>query len=302
MTVPVVFIIFNRPDTTRRVFDAIRRFRPDRLLVIADGPRAGRAGEAERCAATRKIIAEGVDWPCQVERCWSDINLGCKARISSGLTWAFSRAEAAIVLEDDCLPDPSFFLFCETLLAYYADDERVGSIGGCNFLGERRPAVDSYRFSRFSHIWGWATWARAWKHYDVTMKEWGALRSADWLLGECASRREADFWRSMFDAVASGRLDTWDFQWVFSSWANRMSSVVPAVNLISNIGFGADATHTTGASPLADRKTFAIETDLRHPSIMAIDHVADRVVSAQQYRRSWRQRCLAPWFASRSTP
>lgn len=295
MTVPVVFIIFNRPDTTIRVFNEIRRYRPERLLVIADGPRNGRAGESDRCIATRQII-DSVDWPCQVQRCWSDVNLGCRKRVSSGLTWAFSQTDAAIVLEDDCLPEPSFFPYCEELLARYAKDERVASICGGHFLDRRNPTNTSYRFSRFSHIWGWASWSRAWRNYDVDMQAWAGLRQTGWLRGECSSDIEVDFWQTVFDRVAAGRIDTWDYQWIFSCWTQRRVSVVPAVNLISNIGFGANATHTTNISRWANLPTSPIEAELRHPTTLAIDHDADNEVARLQYRRSWKRRLWDRWI------
>jgi len=295
VTVPVVLVIFNRPETTKRVFAEIRRYQPERLLVIADGPRGNRDGEAERCAATRRIVDQGVDWPCKIERCWSDTNLGCRKRVSSGLTWAFTRAESAIILEDDCLPDPSFFPYCEALLARYATDERIGSIGACNFLGRRHPRLDSYRFSRFSHVWGWASWSRAWDRYDVDMKAWPGLRNSSWLKGECGDPTEEDFWRSVFDGVADGRIDTWDFQWTFANWANRMASIVPSVNLVANIGFGADATHTTATTSWGTIPTMAIELELRHPTVIAIDHGADREVAQAQYHRSWKRRLWDRW-------
>lgn len=299
MTAPVIFIIFNRPDTTIRVFNEIRRYRPSRLLVVADGPRASRIGETERCSATRQIIESGVDWPCQVERCWSDVNLGCKARVSSGLTWAFSLVEAAIILEDDCLPDPSFFPYCEELLQRYAHDERIGSICGSNFKDRGSPTPNSYQFSRFSYIWGWASWARAWKNYDVTMKAWPELRNTGWLHGECSGHVEMDFWKTTFDAVSDGRIDTWDYQWIFTCWAHRMTSIVPSVNLISNIGFGAEATHTTGPSRWANLPTTAMEAPLRHPNTVAIDHDADRRSAELQYYRPWKRRLWDRWVMRR---
>src|SRR5687767_13684909 len=163
---PVALLVFNRPQATARVFEAVARARPPRLLVVADGPRADRPDDGELCHQTRAII-ERVDWPCEVMKDYSDTNLGCRKRVSSGLDWVFSNVADAIILEDDCLPEPSFFPFCEELLERYRDDERVAMIRAGNFLEGRRVASTSYYFSRWFHIWGWATWARAWKHNDV---------------------------------------------------------------------------------------------------------------------------------------
>lgn len=293
MSVPVVLIAFNRPETTAKVLAAIRGYRPSRLLVVADGPRPHRSGEAERCAAVRRLIDEGVDWPCDIERCWSDVNLGCRKRVSSGLDWAFSRADRAIVLEDDCLVHPSFFPYCEELLERYAHDERIGSIGACDVSESGADHDASYRFSRFHHVWGWASWSRAWRHYDVAAAAWPRLRDAGWLDGECHGRAERDFWRSVFEGVHTGRIDTWDFQWVFACWANRMLSICPQANLVTNIGFGADATHTTGADAAPSMATHGLRLPLRHPETLAIDHAADRITSAKHYRRSLRRRLFA---------
>src|SRR5512139_3287315 len=168
---PVAFIIFNRPDTAERVFAEIAKARPPKLLVVADGPRANRSGEAEKCAATRAII-DRVDWDCEVLTNFSDTNLGCKNRVSSGIDWVFEQVPEAIILEDDCLPHPTFFRFCEELLERYRDDERIGMISGDNFqLGQKRTDA-SYYFSRYNHIWGWASWRRAWRHYDREASAW----------------------------------------------------------------------------------------------------------------------------------
>ncbi|OUC08639.1 hemolytic protein HlpA-like protein, partial [Litorilinea aerophila] len=168
MQTPVIFLIFNRPDTTAQVFAEIAKARPRRLLVVADGPRPHRPDDVEKCSATRAVI-ERVDWPCEVSCDFAEENLGGRRRISSGLTWAFSQVEAAIVLEDDCLPHPTFFPFCEELLNRYCHDERIMAITGDNFQFGRSRTKYSYYFSRYFHSWGWATWRRAWQHYDDTL-------------------------------------------------------------------------------------------------------------------------------------
>jgi hypothetical protein len=156
---PIAFFIFNRPDTTARVFEAIRQAQPSKLLVVADGPRSTRPGEAEKCAATRAIIDQ-VDWECEVLTNYSDVNLGCRHRVSSGLDWVFEQVEEAIILEDDCLPHPTFFRFCEELLEWYRHDHRIVAISGDNFQNGHQSGEFSYYFSRYVHIWGWATWRR----------------------------------------------------------------------------------------------------------------------------------------------
>lgn len=262
---PVAFIIFNRPDTTERVFAAIAKAKPPKLLVVADGPRENKVGEAEKCAATRTIIDQ-VDWDCEVLTNFSDRNLGCKRRVSSGIDWVFEQVEEAIILEDDCLPDPTFFRYCQELLERYRHDQRVGIISGDNFQFGRRRNDDSYYFSKYVHIWGWATWRDRWAgSYDVSMAKWPRIREEGWLADMVGNEREATFWNKIFERVSRGEIDTWDYQWVFANWVEGRSTVLPATNLISNIGFDANATHTTGDSELANLPTRPLTFPLKHP-------------------------------------
>jgi hypothetical protein len=273
---PVAFLVFNRPEQTARVFAEIAKLRPRTLLVVADGPRGTRPGEADLCARVREIV-EAVDWECTVHREYSESNLGCRLRVSSGLDWVFSRVEEAIVLEDDCLPDPTFFRFCGELLERYRDDERVMMVSGDAFHPYRPGPRDSYRFSRFNFIWGWASWRRAWAHYDPAISLWPELRETDWLREITGDPVSAEYWRGIFERVHRGEIDTWDYQWIFASWTQNGLAITPANNLVSNIGFGEGATHTVGASRLAELPTFPMEFPLRHPRVIARDLAADHL-------------------------
>jgi len=260
---PVAFLVFNRPDTTQQVFTAIRQARPETLLVVADGPRPDRYGEADLCAATRAIIDQ-VDWPCDVLTNYADSNMGCKQRISSGLDWVFGQVEEAIVLEDDCLPHPSFFPFCEQLLERYRDDERVMMIGGTNYLLDRLVVPESYFFSRYFAIWGWASWRRAWGKYDIAMKEWERFRSENQVKSFFSQKFMQRYVTDMFDAAYQNRINTWDIQWFYSGLFNNGMSAVSKVNLISNIGIC--GTHTSGDTSNNFFPTYDIEVDdLKHP-------------------------------------
>jgi len=270
---PVALLIFNRPDTTQRVFEAIARARPPKLLVVADGPRARRPGEAEKCAQTRAII-ERVDWECEVVTNYSEINLGCRNRVASGLDWVFAQVDEAVILEDDCLPHPSFFRFCEDLLERYRHDQRVGMISGDNFQFGTRTGDGSYYFSKYTHIWGWATWRRAWRYYDVSAKLWPQFLTSGHF-ERATFPLERAYWKAVFAAVSAGTLDTWDYQWTLSCWAQSLLSVLPEVNLVSNIGFGPAATHTIRNSRLANIETAAMTWPLREPAIVAANPVAD---------------------------
>jgi hypothetical protein len=261
----VAFIIFNRPDTTARVFEEIAKAKPPKLLVIGDGARASRGGEAARVDACRAII-EGVDWPCEVLTNYSAINLGCKVRVSSGLNWVFEQVEEAIILEDDCLPHPTFFRFCDEMLARYRNDKRIGMISGDNFQFGRNRNEDSYYFSKYVHIWGWASWRDRWEDtYDVELKKWPLIRDGKWLINILGNAKEVRYWSHIFEKTFQGKVDTWDYQWAFANWIEGRINVMPNVNLISNIGFGKSATHTKALGPLANMPNAPMVFPITHP-------------------------------------
>jgi len=293
---PIAFLVFNRPDTTARVFEAIRAARPPRLLVVADGPRVDRPGEAERCLQTRAIL-EGVDWPCRVETCFSDVNLGCRRRISSGLDWVFAQVEEAIVLEDDCLPHPTFFRYCQELLAHHRADPRVMFISGTSYHFGRRFSPDSYLGSRYPHVWGWAAWRRAWQAYDVGMAAWPALRdSPRWRALHPRSLVRLH-WERMFDDTLANRNDTWDYQLAFACQARDGLALTPAVNLVQNIGFGDAATKTTRRNRFAEMPVAPMTFPLRHPEPLTRCLPADRATEDAQYLvHSARTRLLRAWW------
>ena len=272
---PVALIIFNREDATERVFEEIAKAKPPKLLVVGDGPRANRQGEEEKVAATRAVI-QRVNWDCEVLTNFSDINLGCKKRVSSGIDWVFEQVEEAIILEDDCLPEPTFFRFCQEMLTRYRHDQRIGMVSGDNFQFYRRYVDDSYYFSKYVHIWGWATWRDRWTgSYDVTMVKWPRVRDEGRLADLVGDEREAVYWGKIFERVYRGEIETWDYQWVFANWVEGRLSILPAMNLISNIGFSENATHTTGVSPLANLPTEAMQFPLVHPGLRVRNGAAD---------------------------
>ena len=280
----VLFLVFNRPNTTRRVFEAIRAAHPPRLYVAADGPRANRPGEAARCDEVRRI-ATAVDWPCEVRTLFRDENLGCKMGVSSAVSWFFENEDEGIILEDDVLPLPSFFDYCDELLERYRYDERVAMISGCNLISHRIATRESYFFSRNNHIWGWASWRRAWRHYDVAMKVWPAWRDQGGLANLPGSNRLFEaHWRSIFDATYGGKVDTWDYQWLFTCWSVGALSIFPAKNQISNLGFGPDATHTIISTPdyVVESIPRPLDFPLMHPAHVeryeAVDTIYDRIV------------------------
>ena len=274
---PVVLIIFNRPDTTQKVFNAIREAKPPQLLVVADGPRPNVASDQQRCADARAIIDQ-VDWDCEVLTKYSEINLGCGVCPAQGLSWAFEQVEEAIILEDDCLPDPTFFQFCEEMLIRYRDDERIMIVLGTNVLGEWKSLQQSYHFSYCGPIWGWASWRRAWQYFDFEAKLWASDEVKARIKDVLADDYIYQLRRENFNGIFQGKKkDVWDYQWSFARLAQSGLSLVPSVNLISNIGFSKDATHTTfETSEVARLKTTAITFPLQDSGFVAVDREYDR--------------------------
>lgn len=252
--------------------------------MAADGPRSSRPDDAAKCQATRAIAAQ-VDWPCEVHQLFREHNLGCKRAVSGAIDWFFAQEQAGIVLEDDCVPDPTFFDFCDEMLDRYRDDERVGLICGANFQFGRKHGDASYYFSRYAHVWGWAAWRRTWQRYSKDIPDWPSFRRQGGLKRVFGSEHaQQRFWRHQLDAVHAGKIDTWDYQLNYALWRQGMLSIVPQHNLIRNIGFGAEATHTTGAGPLADMAVTPIEFPLRHPAsvercVAADNHVGEQLFS-----------------------
>lgn len=279
---PVAFIIFNRPETTRRVFAEIAKARPPKLLIIADGPRADHPDDAEKCAAVRAII-DAVDWDCKVLTNYSDVNLGCKRRVSSGLNWVFDTVEEAIILEDDCLPHPTFFRFCEELLEKYRDDKRIAMISGDNFQFGRKRTEYSYYFSRYPHIWGWASWRRAWENYDVDLKLWPEIRDGVWLEDLLGAKKSVWYWKNRFENAYQGNIDSWDYQWTFSCWTQNALTVLPNVNLVSNIGFDMKAVHTKVKNKLAEIETEPMMFPISNPDYILCDSKADFFVENEMF-------------------
>ncbi len=270
---PILFIVFNRPDTTRVVLERIKEVQPSHLFIASDGPRSSKPGEAEVVKAVRQMVVDAVTWPCEVKTLFRDNNVGCKMGVSGAVNWFFENVEEGIILEDDCVPDVSFFEYCQTLLNKYRADERVMHIGGTNFQNGKKRGSGSYYFSKYNYIWGWATWRRAWHKYDSTMSGYREFKEKDlpMLLPNNALRKS---WLKKFDLVFTNKLDTWDYQWTYSIWKERGLCVVPNVNLISNIGFGEGATHTKSKNVVSAMATSTI-VPLVHPPMVAIDVAAD---------------------------
>ena len=298
MNTAVAFIIFKRPDTTARVFAAIRAARPPRLYVIADGARPDKPGEPEAVSVTRSLT-DAVDWDCEVTRLHSDQNLGCRRRVQTGLDEVFSCEEEAIILEDDCLTDPSFFPYCEELLARYRDEPRVMHISGDNFLWGRCRTGNSYHFSRSVHVWGWATWRRAWQQYDADLTTWGGPLFENNLLPGFVSEAEKTYWLEAFGKILDNpeKNTSWATIWSNSVRVHGGLCIYPQVNLVENIGFDGEATHTFSMPDFYQPPARPIGP-LKHPRTLAVHTRADALnfETAFRYQEPRRLRQLKNWL------
>ncbi|MCI5178815.1 MAG: nucleotide-diphospho-sugar transferase [Candidatus Electrothrix sp. AW3_4] len=266
---PVLFLVYKRPDTTRQVFEAIRQAKPPRLYVAADGPKKDVPGEAEKVKQVREIILNGVDWDCEVKTLFREENLGCKYGVSGGIDWFFENEEEGIILEDDTLPSQSFFWFCQELLVYYRNNSKIGMISGNNRFENKMNQSDFF-FSMHGLIWGWATWKYAWEKRDIHMESYGDKAKLD-LFSYIGDKKVTEFWLEKFDKVAYTKFDTWDYQWTYSRYINKFLTIRPKFNLVKNIGFNNEATHTQGKPD----KRFVKKNDVNFPLIYPKSIIAD---------------------------
>src|SRR3989344_1291440 len=301
---PVVIIPFIRPEKTKRVFGAIRQARPEKLFVLSDGGR----NEAEwlKVKVIRDMIDHSVDWPCQVFKRYPEKNLGCKVNIASGIDWAFEHVEDAIILEDDCLPDPTFFRFCQELLEKYRHEPRVTNINGTNFA-VRDPKFhcdDSYYFANIDMTWGLATWRRAWKHYDVKMKQWPQWKREGLLKRVLGNDEYIDYCTYLFDRYHSGTVDAWPGQWLLARWALGSLSIAPSNNLVTNIGFDKESSHGLyDANDIrANIPTTPAKFPLKHPTRIVAHKEADDFVFRYAAQINYYLKHRIMWFLRRYIP
>jgi len=275
--IPILFVIFNRPDTTEQVFQEIRKQQPKYLYVAADGPRLNRPDDIEKCQLTRSIIDQ-IDWACELKTLFRDENLGCGKAVSGAITWFFDQVEMGIVLEDDCLPHPDFFPYCKDLLLKYKDVDQIKWISGNNCNIKSSKTDSSYYFSAYNHVWGWASWKRVWNdyHFEVAdFKKKLVYKKIDQYFFTLSERL---FWKNRYEIIAhkkvreKRKINTWDYQATFSIWIKDGISIIPQSNLITNIGFGIDSTHSF-------KNNLYFKTDsilpIRHNEKFNIDHEAD---------------------------
>ncbi len=280
---PILLLEFNRPDYFLKMIDLLRPLQPKIIFIHRDGPRSSKPEDQDLCNTIEELVSK-IDWKCQIKTFFSKQNLGCKNGVNEGISWFFSKFEEGIILEDDCLPDLSFFDYCEELLEKYRNETKVGMIAGSNFFGKTNIS-ESYFFSKFPQCWGWATWKRAWQKYDVTMKDWPA-QGDKIVCNQFSNARSVNYWQKIFAQTFLNKIDTWDYQWVYTCWKNKWLCIVPQANLVSNIGFDARATHTIFEfSPTANQKSYKISLPLQNPSKIDSNQNLDDQLQAQQYQR-----------------
>lgn len=269
--IPVLLIVFNRPEFTLQVFEEIRNQKPKQLFIAADGPRTGNTADIEQCAATRNIV-NLIDWDCDCKTLFSNTNLGCGLAPSTAISWFFSNVAYGIILEDDCLPNKDFFNFCEHLLVKFKDNDKIMHITGANLNDSIKYGDGSYFYSKYANIWGWATWSRAWKYFEYDLKE---LDDYTRLIDETFKyESERKFWKSRIDLLKNSSLDAWDYQWMLAIWKAKGLCLNSNYNLVKNIGFGANATHTKGSSPFKIEQTSSLKK-IKHPTQSVIINKAE---------------------------
>lgn len=274
---PILLIAFNRPNHTRQVWDAIKKQRPKFIFVFQDGVREGNHSDKEKCAAVRAVFDEPLDWDCDLKTFYSDVNMGCGRGPAAAITWFFENVEQGIIFEDDCLPHPLFFSFCEQLLALYKNDQQISFIGGTSFISKGND-ISSYYLSCGHHgTWGWATWKRTWMSFDYSLTDMTEIEFEETINSYFSNKRVLEYWLNIFRNVKKNRFgeSCWDYQFYFSTWLKGQLAVIPYNNYITNIGSDVDATHTFGVNKLLNVPIKIEQTDLIHPTTIKQDKKKD---------------------------
>lgn len=288
MNTPVLLLVFNRPDLLKKQINALRKVQPSRIFVSADGARIDRDTDRELCSKVQQVIREDIDWDCEVIKRYLEKNLGCGVAPSTGISWFFEHVDEGIILEDDCIPDPSFFAYCQQLLEKYRCNESVMSINGGHFPMEPKPIfVDkSYYFSHYPHLWGWATWKRAWSKFAFSLGDVDTDIANGLFDGIVDIPRACSDWRKKFKSVADGQCkDIWDYQWVYACWKSRGLSILPSTNMVENIGFGEDSTHTFDQENYDSLPSQSINFPLLHPDNMNVSRDIDSSIERSVFLR-----------------
>jgi len=286
---PILFVVFNKPDTTWRVFEQIRAAKPKRLYIAADAPRPGFPGDELLCKQSRAVV-DAIDWDCELKTLFRTENVGCREGVSSAATWFFRHEEEGIILEDDCLPSNSFFKFCDTLLEKYRSDTRIRHITGCNLQQGKKWGRDTYYFSNMTHVWGWASWKRVWNDYDKNLDKYNGKEIREQLKNIFDDPLIVESWGHIFEEVKAGKVNAWGYQLDFANFFNNGLTIIPNENLISNIGFGPNATHTIDENSIYANIPLKEIEEITHPVFILPEKQADRIVLNRDFNIAEKRR------------
>ena len=281
----ILFLTYKRLEPTQRVFEIISKVRPKKLYIASDGPKSANIGEAARIQEVRTWILENINWPCEVHQLFRDHNLGCRKGVGSAIDWFFGHEERGIILEDDCVPSVSFFQYCDELLEKYEAVEEVMAIGGYNPLGVTTgPEQASYFFSHYFECWGWASWRRSWQRYDTNLEDWRSAKVDEYLRNIQNTWAFRSFWRNILKDVLDARIDTWAYRMLFSMWRHQGLCIIPEKNLVTNVGFGTEASHTTDSKDNnANASSYELDHPLRDPLVVENDRAISLRMSVVQF-------------------
>lgn len=284
---PILFIIFNRKDTAQRVFNKIKEIKPKKLYVAADGPRRNRKDDIENCKKTRDIINQ-VDWDCDLKTLFREENLGCGKGVSGAISWLFENEDRGIILEDDCLANDDFFVYCDDLLNRYKDNDTIKIISGDNFQNGNKRGESSYYFSSYANIWGWATWRRFWREYEYDLNKYSIKELKSFYNPYSISYESRLYWKYRAQQMKKHQVDTWDYQLQFSIWRKKGLNIIPNCNLIQNIGFDSNATHT---SNMKDNSEKSVKTQNILPLIYN-DNIKQNKVADKYFHNRYEKKAL----------
>ncbi len=282
LNTPVLLFVYKRINNLEGICRLLKKIKVQSIYIVADGPKDSR--EKDVVANVRLELEKYIDWKCELHKNYADTNLGLKERFRTGIDWVFEHTDKAIFIEDDCVPDPSFFTFCDQLLEKYKDNERIVSIAGNNFQSANTRIKESYYYSRYPHVWGWATWKRVWDQYDSGISDWPKRRDSGWLKTVYPDQFFIrKFWTYIYDRLYAGQINTWDYQLTYLSQKLGGYNIIPRVNLVSNIGYGEDATNLKKKNLTIGVPTLPVPFPLVHPKVLEYNHVADRYIEELVY-------------------
>ncbi len=293
MEKPILLLLFNRPIETKILFDRLRLLKPSKIYINQDGPRINFLKDKILCQEVKKLIKD-IDWQCDIKTKFSEINLGCRTSVSSAISWFFQNEEEGIILEDDCIPSKTFFLFCNQMLDRYKESNDIFSISGSNFQKKRIIGNGDYYFSKYAHCWGWATWKRAWRCYDNKMNFWSNLSKSNQWKNLNPNKYEKRYWSKIFDLVSSNKINSWAYVWLASIWNENGKSIIPNKNLIVNIGFNEKATNTVTSSNINihEIEFEELENIINHPKNLDVNFEADKFVFENHFNGKYN---FWPW-------